>query len=98
MASAGTEWWLEGLVLLWSLVAPNAFEHRHDGRKEIFLEEQCVLFKEGDATSLEEKGPGVSLPTDFTGSFSANNCISMSDSFQSLQKKTDSITHCIRFN
>ena len=44
---------------------------------------QCVPFKEGDAisTSLEEHGTGVSLPADFAGGFSANNCIPISDSF-----------------
>lgn len=61
VAEAGTECWPEGLVFpLWSLMAPSACEQRHDGVKEMFLEGQpggqCVLFKEGDATSpsLEE--------------------------------------------
>lgn len=41
VARAGTECWPEGLVFpLWSLVAPNAFERRRDGPKEMFLERQ----------------------------------------------------------
>ena len=37
----------------------------------------------------------VSLPTDFPWGFSAINYISISDSFQSLQNRTDSVTHCL---
>ena len=37
----------------------------------------------------------VSLPTDFPWGFSANNYISISDSFQSLQNRTDSVTHSL---
>lgn len=91
MARTGPECGPEGLaLLLWSLVAPNAFEQRHNWMREMILEGRYggrVCFsRKGMHGFWEEKGTGVSLLTDFASSSSANNCISISDFLKASQQ------------
>lgn len=51
---------------------------------------QCVFFKEGEATSLEEQGTGVSFPTDLPVAFLLRTAFLLA-TLQSFQTKTDSI-------
>ena len=56
---------------------------------------QCVFFKEGEATSLEEQGTGVSFPTDLPVAFLLRTAFLLATLFKAFKPKLIQLLHTI---